>query len=196
MASLRVDILRVLADPQDTHVQVRLGPFRVEKGREYTLRFRMRADAGYAVVNPMFADVATRVAVNLTTGGLAPSEQDVMADRVWQAYSLSFVAAADDAQANLFMLLGKEAWSVWLDALRLQQGPGDTFVRRFENGVVLVNGSATAATFDLSALFPGMALRRFSGVQDPNVNSGDSVRGALTLPGRDALILVGATGAP
>lgn len=189
-ASLRVDVPAVTADPQDTHVQLRLGPFRVEKGREYTLRFRVRADAGYGAISPLFAEAPVRVAVNLTAGGQAPAEQDVMASEAWREYSLSFVAAADDAQADLFVLLGKEAGSVWLDSLRLQPGPGDAYARRFEHGAVLVNGSAGPATFDLGALFPGAAFRRLRGTQDATFNNGAPVFGRVTLAGRDALILV------
>ncbi len=189
-ASLRIDVPVVLTDPQDTHVQVRLGPFRVEKGREYTLRFRVRADGGYASVAPMFADVPMRVAVNLTAGGQAPAEQHVMAMRAWRTYSLSFVAAADDAQANIFVLVGKEAGSVWLDALRLQPGVGDAFAQRFEHDLVLMNGSTSPATFDLGALAPGVSLRRLRGTQDATVNNGQPATGRVAVPGRDALILV------
>ncbi len=189
-ASLRADVPSLLADPQDSHTQVRLGPFRVEKGKEYTLRFRVRADAGYGAISPLFAEAPMRVAVNLTAGGQAPAEQDVMASKVWREYALSFVAAADDAQANLFVLLGKEAGSVWLDSLRLQAGPGDAFVRRFEHGAVLVNGSASPATFDIGALFPGIAYRHLRGTIDTAFNNGTSVSGRVTLGARDALILV------
>ncbi|TAJ21003.1 MAG: hypothetical protein EPO65_02360 [Dehalococcoidia bacterium] len=189
-ASLRVDVPSLLADPQDNHVQVRVGPFRVEKGKEYTLRFRIRADTGYGVISPLFAEAPMRVAMNLTAGGQAPAEQDVMATKAWHDYSLSFVAAADDAAANLFVLLGKEAGSVWLDGLRLQAGPGDAFARRFEHGAVLVNGSASPATFDLSALFPGTAFRRLRGTQDVGFNNGAAVGGRVTVPARDALIVV------
>ena len=188
--SLRIDIKQLLTDPDDPNIQVRLAPVLVTKGREYTLRFRVRAEPGYASIDPMFTDIATRVAFNLTAGGNAPSEQDVMADGKWRTYSLSFVAAADDAQASINILLGKEAGAVWLDSLQLQQGAGDVFVRRFEHGVVLVNGSTEAAMFDVATLFPGMALRRIRGTQDPKVNNGDPVRGAVSVPGRDALILI------
>ncbi len=190
-ASLRMDLQQLLPDPDDTHVQVRLGAFRVAAGREYTLTFRVRANPGYAAIDPAYADIATRVAVNLTAGGLAPAQQDVMADGRWRTYSLSFVAAADDAQASLAVLLGKQAGSVWLDSLRLQQGPGDVFARAFDRGVVLVNGSTEAVPFDLGALFPGMTLRRIKGTQDPAVNTGEAVQGTVTVPARDALILVG-----
>lgn len=189
-ASLRVDVPSLLADPQDNHIQVRLGPFRVEKGKEYTLRFRVRADAGYGTLSPLFAEAPMRVAVNLTAGGQTPAEQDVMASKGWREYSLSFVAAADDAQANLFVLLGKEAGSVWLDSLRLQAGPGDAFARRFEHGAVLVNGSASPATFDLGTLYPGTTFRRLRGTIDTAFNNGAAVSGRVTLGARDALILV------
>ena len=189
-ASLRIDITELLADPADTHIQVRLGPVPVAKGREYTLRFRVRADSGYARIDPMFAGITTRVAVNLTARGSAPTEQDVTADERWRTYSLSFVAANDDPQANLVLLLGKEAGSIWLDSLRLQQGPGDVFARRFERGAVVVNGSTEPATVDLNALFPGMTLRRLRGTQDAKVNTGEAVQGTIRVPARDALILV------
>jgi hypothetical protein len=189
-ASLRVDVPSLLADPQDNHAQLRLGPFRVEKGKEYTLRFRVRADAGYGAISPLFAEAPMRVAVNLTAGGQAPAEQDVMATKAWRDYSLSFVAAADDAAANLFVLLGKEAGSVWLDALRLQAGPGDAFTRRFEHGAVLMNGSASPATFDLGVLYPGTNFRRLRGTIDTAFYNGSAVSGRVTLGPRDALILV------
>lgn len=78
----------------------------------------MRADLGYAAIDSKYAAIPTRVAVNLTARGSARAEQDVMADGEWRAYSMSFVASADDPQANLVVLLGKEAGSVWLDSMR------------------------------------------------------------------------------
>ena len=46
--------------------------------------------------------------------------------------------------------------------------------RCFENGVVLLNGSSVSPyAFDLAKLFPGEALCRLRGRQDPNHNSGE-----------------------
>jgi hypothetical protein len=90
--------------------------------------------------------------------------------------------------------LGKEGGDVWLDDLRLSEGSADTFVRRFERGVVLLNASTQAVRFDLGALAPGMSLRRISGTQGTSVNSGAPVGSSVTVPERDGLILVTADG--
>lgn len=56
--------------------------------------------------------------------------------------------------------------------------------------MVLVNGSTEAAMLDLAALFPAMPLRRLKGTQDLKVNTGEPAQGSITVPARDALILV------
>jgi hypothetical protein len=65
------------------------------------------------------------------------------------------------------------------------------FVRRFENGVVLMNASSSPFAFDVGKLFPGTSLRRIDGVVDKVVNDGQTVGSAVTVPARDALILLG-----
>jgi hypothetical protein len=63
-------------------------------------------------------------------------------------------------------------------------------VRRFENGAVLLNGSAaTPHVFDLSELFSGEAYRRIRGRQDPKHNSGELVDAPVTLGPRDGVML-------
>lgn len=96
--------------------------------------------------------------------------------------------------ATVAFVLGVEAGDVWLDDLRLAQGSGDVFVRGFAHGAVLLNASTQPVRFDLAALFPSLTLRRISGTQDPAVNSGAPVGSAVTVPERDALILLTADG--
>ncbi|MBI4888655.1 MAG: hypothetical protein HY824_16275 [Acidobacteria bacterium] len=188
-ASLHVAITRLDPDPADNKVRVEFPSFAVQKGRPYTLRLRVRADPKYGAVDPAFAEVPRRVAV-LFRAGTSRVTQDVTADRTWREYSLTFVAPDNDAAATVAFVLGVEAGDVWLDDLRLSQGSGDVFVRRFEKGVVLLNASTQPVRFDLAALFPGLTLRRISGTQDPAVNSGALAGSAVTVPERDALILV------
>lgn len=196
-ASLRVSISRLDPDPGDNKVRVEIGTFTVQAGKEYTLRLRVRADLKYDSVDPIFAGIPRRVVFALSVPGLPASswvQQDVMADLQWREYWLAFVAPADSSNASIVVLLGREGGDVWLDDLRLQQGPGDVFARRFEHGAVLVNASTEPIVFDLRTLFPGMTFRRISGTQDPAVNSGQLVGPTVTVPGRDALILLSVEG--
>lgn len=147
----------------------------------------MRAEPGYGAIEARYSQVPSRVSFRL---GKDAVMQDVIADGKWRPYSLAFVAGADDVQASVAMLVGSESGSVWLDSARLVEGGADRFVRRFERGVVLVNGSTTPASFDLDQLAPRMTLRWLQGTQDPDVNIGAPARGVVTVAGRDALILV------
>lgn len=185
--SLRVTLGGLAADPDDADIEVRFAPVRLVRGREYTLQFQVRAEPGYGAIDARYSQVPSRVSFRL---GKDAVMQDVIADGKWRPYSLAFVAGADDVQASVAMLVGSESGSVWLDSARLVEGGADRFVRRFERGVVLVNGSTTPASFDLDQLAPGMPLRRLQGPQDPEVNTGAPVRGVVTIAGRDALILV------
>jgi hypothetical protein len=68
----------------------------------------------------------------------------------------------------------------------------DVTMREFEHGVVLATPSAKAYRFDLQKLFPGQKFRRLTGTQgeDLETNSGEMVKGPLTLEARDALFLL------
>ncbi len=193
-ASLKVAITQLDRDPNDARIRVSIGSFAVRKDKEYTLRVRVSADPKYGAVDPAYARIPRRIAFGIAlTGqvGAGTASQDVMADGTWRDYSLTFVARADEARAALVVELGREPGDVWLDDVRVVEGAGDVFVRRFERGVVLVNASLQPVTFDLRALFPGMTLRRIAGTQDALVNSGAAAGNSVAVPGRDALILVG-----
>lgn len=194
IASLRVSITRLDPDPGDNKVRLEFPKFGVQKGKEYTLRLRVRADPKYRLIDPTFAEVPRSVLTVIRVAGMPPLSQDIMADGSWRQYSLTFVAPADDPAASLAFFLGKEGGDVWLDDVHLFQGTGNIFVRRFENGVVLVNASTQLVSFDAQTLFPGMALRRISGTQDPTINSGAPVGPRIAVAGRDALILLTSVG--
>ena len=91
---------------------------------------------------------------------------------------------------NWSSALEEEPGLIELSSIHLFEGCADVMVRRFENGVVLLNGSSvTPHVFDLSELFPGEVYRRISGRQDPNHNSGAVVDAPLTLGPRDGIML-------
>jgi hypothetical protein len=72
-----------------------------------------------------------------------------------------------------------------VDAPPLAPAQNGAYLRRFENGVVLVNPSGTAAaTVDV-----GAGYQRLAGTQDPAVNSG-AVQSVVTLGPREGLVML------
>jgi hypothetical protein len=59
------------------------------------------------------------------------------------------------------------------------------WMRRYENGVVLVNPSTSSRSISLA----GLNLKRLKGTQSPSVNNGAAVSSA-TVAGKDGLILI------
>lgn len=61
----------------------------------------------------------------------------------------------------------------------------------FENGIVLMNGSAdTHAVFNLMRIDPKAKYRRNKGVVDPKWNNGENAGGTVDLPPCEALFLL------
>jgi hypothetical protein len=199
-ASLKASVTALDPDPDDAKVRVTFTRFPVQKGKEYAIRFKVRAETVYGKIDPLYAGLPRRVPFDvLVAGKQTPTPtniqplMEVIADGTWRDYVLSFVAAADDAGATLRMSLGNEPGDVWLDDLSVTEGGADVFARRFENGVVLMNASSSPFAFDLGKLFPGTSLRRIDGVVDKVVNDGQAVGPTVTVPARDALILLSRT---
>ena len=87
--------------------------------------------------------------------------------------------------------VGEEPGEVTIENLEVRQGCGDVLYRKFQNGLVLLNGSATSdTTFQVAELFPGESYRRIKGTQDTEHNSGEPVGRSLTLGARDGIFLV------
>ena len=109
-SALRITISKLDVDPTDTKVRVGLSAFPVEKGKEYTLKLLVRAEPGYGRIDQSFADIPRRVQVELRIAGVpvtAEAEQDVLADKQWRTYWLSFVAGESDPKAALVVELGR-----------------------------------------------------------------------------------------
>jgi hypothetical protein len=77
-----------------------------------------------------------------------------------------------------------------LDPPQREPRADGVYVRRFQNGLAIVNpkGNGTK-TIDLAALFPGENYRRIAGTQDSATNNGEPVT-SVTLDERNGLILV------
>jgi hypothetical protein len=72
-----------------------------------------------------------------------------------------------------------------VDAPVAKAGGSGVWVRRFERGLVLLNPQESAA----ECVVPD-GYRRIKGTQAPAVNSGEPVRGRVSVPAKDGLVLV------
>jgi len=74
--------------------------------------------------------------------------------------------------------------------LEIQKGCSDVLYRKFENGLVIFNGSfIDPVHVDLAVLFPGESYSRIKGTQDPAHNNGELIENSLTIPPHDAFFL-------
>jgi len=80
----------------------------------------------------------------------------------WGLYTTTFTSPATVTDARIQFWVGDVAGDVWVDAVNLSATSPATYRRDFTNGVVLLNGTASAQTISLEA-----GLQRFSGTQAP-----------------------------
>ena len=102
----------------------------------------------------------------------------------WQRFEVATAAAASDGAATLELGLGRSAGTVWIDDVRLQVGDRDVWRRDFDNGVALVNPSASDVTVSLGGLF-----QTIKGTQVPSVNDGSLVTSVM-IPAKDGTVLL------
>ena len=167
-------------------------PFAVEPGREYTIDFRARAEHGYAEPSPACAGVPWGLTVSLWSGkgGRENTAQHaLLIPSTWRQVHISAVARPGKSPAHFMFELGSEPGVLWLDEVHVREGGADVFYRRFEGGLVLVNGSRSIANFDLAGIEPSRELNRLKATQvdgrwqsDPAVNSGAAVDKSQPLP--------------
>jgi hypothetical protein len=99
---------------------------------------------------------------------------------------------------------------IYLERLTAHAAP-DAVYREYDNGAVFANASNEPFNFNLGEILPGKQYRRIEGrpeqanvpdnPQDPpdpsrQVNTGLEIGATLTIPGRDALLVVRTTAAP
>jgi hypothetical protein len=175
----------------DTNFKIRLAlpTDLVEKGREYTVRFRSRAPSPYAKIDPKYMSIPRNLTVRLSVDATIGLAQETLVFEHEREIFLTLTAPADGA-GQLEFGVAEEPGVIELSSIRLYKGCADVMYRRFDNGVVLLNGSATTPfNFDLGTLFPGETYRRIRGHQDPVHNSGELVIAPLTLNPRDGIML-------
>lgn len=125
------------------------------------------------------------VALSLEAGGQLGPEQPVLVGESPRELRLT-LRPSRPGPARVVCGVGAEPGEVTLDNVRLRPGCAEVFSRRFEHGLVLLNGSATRPyTFEV-----GPGYRRLHGRQAPEVNDGSACGTQVTVPASDGLFLV------
>lgn len=102
----------------------------------------------------------------------------------WQRYSLTFTAPVSESAIKVVFTFARTTGTVWLNAVRFQQGDSNLWRRDFTHGTVLLNATGT-----VQAVWLGPGYRRIDGTQDPRTNNGKPAP-TVTLDPHDALLLV------
>ena len=100
-------------------------------------------------------------------------------------FMLTFTPTSGDIPAYIRFALGAEIDTVWIDDVRVQEGPAPAVYQRdYEYGTVLVNPDSVPHDVPLDSTY-----YRISGAQDSSVNSGAAVT-SVSVPPLDGVILL------
>ncbi len=107
----------------------------------------------------------------------------------WNHYSITlYTRGGADTSGVEFML--HEAGTYWFEGVELREGTADVMYRMYDGGLVIVNGSPRSVVIDMEMIAPGMKFRALPGTQDKDVNHGNPIANQISIPSRDARILV------
>jgi hypothetical protein len=150
-----------------------------------TGRLSLTANTNYSATFWAKASTPRTIGVAAGVPGGSPlAGRAVDIGTTWRQYQVVLTPTAGGL-AGLQFMVGKNAGDVWLDDCHLQAGVFGVYRRDFQNGIVLVNPSATVQTVPLERAF-----RKIQGNVDPLVNNGQSVT-QVAVPPSDALFLIG-----
>ena len=171
-------------------------PFR--QYEEYTLTFRVRGSSPFRHLDPAYAEIPRNITVRLVVDGqlgerskvaYAGFIQEALVFEEERTVTLTLIAPADGA-GKLEICLSENRGDLVFSDLTLRKGCADVMARRFENGLVLLNGSTfDPVTVSVSSVAPGESFRRLEGRQDPDHNTGAPVGDGLQIPAQDAVFL-------
>lgn len=161
-------------------------PFDCEPDTEYTFEFMARAEHDYAAQEPSCEGVpwGATVALYSGKGGRRNTGQHAILIPTddWRKFHITVVARPGKSAAMFSFELGAEPGTLYLDEARVYEGSADAFYRRFEGGLVLVNGTRAKVAFDLGRIDSERRYRRLRATRvdgkwqsDPKVNNGEPV---------------------
>jgi hypothetical protein len=176
-----------------------------KKHREYALRFRVRHTSPFKHLDADYASIPRNITLRLVVNGTVGDKdivrgfgymQEVLVFEDEREVTLTMIAPAD-GEGILQLGLAENRGEIEIRDLELREGCADVLARRFENGLVLLNGSTfSPAVVRISDLDPSGKYRRIQGTQDPVHNTGELVGEAVQIAPEDALFLIKRQGQP
>ena len=162
----------------------------LDQDKEYCVEFWVSANPQYDErEGERFADVLRSAGVCLRADGRNGLTQSFLAGERGRQVILT-LRAPRPGRCRVAFLVGGELGPVRIADLRLREGGAEVFVRRFEHGLALANGSALSTyTFDMVQTGSGQKYRRFHGAQSPDINNGLPAGPRVTIPPQDGLLL-------
>jgi len=175
------EAVRITGNTGATSLKFSLSGLRCQ-GEDLFVRFAIKAAPTKGVPDA----IARHLTVALSSG--SPEELATYANSRWFETGFYFRKVKDGDATLRFEVEGNEP--VWISNLTVHTAP-DVRYRLFERGLVLANPSDHPVTLDLNTIAPGIKFARLQGAsdQDPKINNGQPVTGAVTLGARDGLFL-------
>ena len=163
----------------------------LDPAKEYCVEFVIAADPQEDdIEGERYKGIMRRVAVALKAGDRTGTARPILVGDSARHVALTLSAPAEGPACVVFQI-GGDLGPVRIAKLRLREGCADVYARRFENGLVLANGSGiTGHRFDIRSIGDGRSYRRFEGLQAPDINNGKPVDDSVTLPPLEGLLLL------
>ena len=170
-----------------------------KKHGEYSLKFRVRHTSPFKHLDAAYASIPRNITLRLVVNGTIGERNEVLGFGYMQE-ALVFeeerevvptMIAPADGEGILQLGLAENRGEIQIRDLELREGCPDVLARRFENGLVILNGSTfSPATVCMRNIDPSGRYRRIHGTQDPVHNNGKIVGEAVDISPQDAAFFV------
>jgi hypothetical protein len=160
------------------------------KGHEVTVSCRVSANPQFDErEGPLYADIPRELSIALESeDGARTDEAEILVGEEARDLVLTFVVPGT-GKFRVICGFGADLGPVWLSQVLVRPGCGDVMVRRFENGIVLLNGSLTTPVdFDTGKL-DGRPLAELDGLLSPLENQGNPITDPVRVAPQDARFL-------
>jgi hypothetical protein len=165
---------------------------------EYAISFRVHGTSPFRHLGMEYAAIPRNITLRLVVDGqigdrskvaFAGFIQEALVFEQEREVVLTLIAPADGS-GILQICLSENRGTVVISDLTIREGCADVMARRFENGMVVLNGSSfTPVTVPLREAGSIRPYRRLQGTQDPDHNDGSPVGEQIAIPSGDAVFL-------